>query len=206
VAFITYKLSRPKNAYEKSLDYNERVTWWVSFITNWFWITDVTELSSNQRECERGFNSYIMSLSAIFIACLAAQHYFLMEYATYISILAYFIMFLMIVYPLFKLMARTSLYFFIYYVIFLNLFSFEFGGDYIASAALCFIYYIGLNIPGVFYNKKYLDRISTRENFTVDEIEINKLSLFWVYNKLINKQSAQQFVEKEKQRLIIKKG
>lgn len=201
MAFITYKLSRPKNKYEQSLDYNERLTWWVSFITNWFWITDVTDLSSNQRECERGFNSYIMVLSVIYIICLASSHYFLMDYATYISILGYFIVFLMVIYPLFKLMAKTSLYFFIYYVVFLNLFSFEFGVDYLASAALCFIYYIGLNIPGVFYNKKYLDRISQRENFTLDEIQANRLSLFWLYNRLFNKQTIQQFIDREKQRL-----
>ncbi len=200
MAHITYYFERDKNKYEQVWDYSERVTWWVSFITNWFWFTDVTDLTSNKRECHKGLNSYVMYSSIILIACLIAKNYYLVEYSIWFSIAFGLVLFFMILYPLTKLMLKASWYFALYYILFFALFDFDFGVDYISSAALVLIYYVGLNIPGIVFNSAYLNRVAKKEKFNLVNVELNKLSLYWLYSKLLKDDKEEDIIKLEKQR------
>lgn len=204
LAHITYYFERDKNKYEQVWDYSDRVTWWVSFITNWFWFTDVTEITSNKRECHKGLNSYVMVSSIILIACLIAKSYYFVDYSIWFSIIFGVVLFSVILYPLTKLMLKASWYFALYYMLFFALFDFDFGVDYLSSAALVLIYYVGLNIPGIIFNTSYFNRIAKKEKFNLVDVEVNKLSIFWLYSRFVKNSNTENLIELEKQRLIIK--
>lgn len=197
MAYITYNFKRSKNAYEKSLDYNDKLTWIVSFISNWFFITDVTELSSNERTCYKGFNNTLMLLSSLYLILEVLGSYYFMDYSTYLSVFSYFILIFMILIPSMMLMFKTSFYFFIYYIVFFNLFDFDFGVDYIFSGILCLLYFVLLNIPGYFYNKKYFNYIKSQSVYSLESISVNYVSPFWIFNYIINKTTVSNYKKKE---------
>ncbi|HAG53498.1 MAG TPA: hypothetical protein DCL21_06910 [Alphaproteobacteria bacterium] len=197
MAYLNYKFERAKNLYEKTWDYDERLTKIVSFITDWFWITDVTELSSNERTCYKGFNNYLMLLSLIYIAVSISQTFYFIEYSSYIDWLRYLVVFLMIIAPLAKLMFKMTCYFLVYYIFVLNYLTFDFG-NYFANYAFVFILF---NLIGVYYNHSYLQKVLTYNGFKLKSIELNKFSCYYVYDRFIKNLTESEIKQQEIQKL-----
>jgi len=193
MAYLTYKFEREKNLYEKTWDYDERLTKLISFITDWFWITDVTELSSNERTCYKGFNGYLIILSLLYITACIAQTFYFIEYSSYIDWVRYILTFLIIVIPISKLMLKVSAYFFIYYLVVLNYLMLDFG-YYLLNYVYIFVVF---TLPGVYYNHSYLQKVLRYKGFELKSIELNKFSCYYLYDRFLKNLTEKEIKEHE---------
>lgn len=179
MAHIKYYFIRDKNKYEQAWDYNKKLTKWVSLITSWFWITDVTTISSNTRKCQKGLNFYI---SLFGLACVAAQFFansYVNDYQVYFKILAAIILFILIMFPLYRLMFKLVSYFCLYYILLYVMFEPVFYIS-VLDLPIQVILYV---LPGLIYNKKYLEKVLKYESFTLEKVEINRYSCYYLYYK-----------------------
>lgn len=188
MAHIKYYFTRDKNVYEKTWEYNERLTWWVSFITNWFWFTDITELTSNKRVCGVGLNGYITLLSLLYISFKVLSATWLVNYVAYINILNFIIIFLLMFFPMLKLMFKLSGIFGIYYMFLISTFEPLFNNIFLDNALL-FVLFI---LPGILFNAKYLEMVKKYKSFDLEKVEVSEYSLYYLYNRYIGKKSISQ--------------
>lgn len=185
MAHVKYYFERDKNKYEKIWDKNEKVTKWISFITNWFWITDITEISSNKRECPVGINGYFLLISIFYVLGFVLQHFNVFDISSYwYTIIDVILVGLMLVIPCLKLMFKFSFYGVTMVWLFFNLLAEDF--NWFVYAALVFIV---INLLGVLLNKFYFDRIKLLQanGFELIKVEVNKYSCYYLYNTIFKK-------------------
>ena len=180
---INYYFQRDKNKYEKVWDYNKRATKFISFITNWFWITDVTELTSHKRECSKGLNDVYIILSLICVCLLLGKDY-IWEYSAYFKVAAILNLVLLGCYPLLKFMFKLAGYFLFYYFFIMQIIY----PDLSYGLFNYLIVYVLFILPGIYYNMVYLDRVKSYKGFELTKVEVNKMSAYYWYLKLLKKQ------------------
>ncbi|MCP4355855.1 MAG: hypothetical protein GY793_09555 [Proteobacteria bacterium] len=197
MAHLKYYFERNKNIYEKGLDYNKKLTSLVSFVSDWFFICDVTELTSPTRTCYKGINGYFAFLSLLYIATSIAQTHYFQEYSSYIDWLRYFIVLLITIVPLRKLMIKGFIYLFISNIILLN-YAIPAVTNQLASYVILFI---AFNLMGSLYNRAYLRKVMGYKGFELKRVEVTKLSYFYIYKRFIKKTTVQELETKELARL-----
>lgn len=204
MAYIKYVFERNKNLYEKAWDINPRLTWWVSFVTDWFWFTDITDISSNKRTCYKGFNNELIILSFIFIIISFLADIFFVKYSIYFEWIKYFILILMIFLPSIKLMFKMIWKFLLIYIVLFNFiispsYDFVMGKDisnFVKMFVLGLSLFILLNLPGIYLNNEYLNKIKENESFELKKVKINKVSIYYFYCFLFNKKRLKQLEKK----------
>jgi hypothetical protein len=50
------------------------------------------------------------------------------------------------------------------------------------------IIYVLFILPGIYYNMVYLDKVKTYKGFELTKVEVNKMSVYYWYLKLLKKQ------------------
>ena len=184
MAHITYHYQRDKNLYEKTWDYSPRITWWISFITNWFWFTDITELTSNKRTCHKGINLYFVLYAMIYIACIAVSNVESLDsynYLKWASWIPFIILPIMVISPCFKLMFK----FIVSLAVILILLKVSLlAAPWQVYSGAIFVMFTYL---GCLYNSKYLAKVKTYKGFELVKVEENKYSCYYLYNKLLKK-------------------
>lgn len=122
------------------------------------------------------------------------ERFYFTEYSNYFAWIRYIFLFSIVLLPLSKLMFKATIYFIIGYSLLFWLFIsplYEYIMQYDSSNLLkilifSFVTFIVLNIPGIFFNKAYLNKVRNYKGFKLVKTEVNKFSIIYVINKIRN--------------------